>query len=285
MKKITRTIYGDALQAAKHMGVAHVVVPKTTLNEKFDVQADILPASGEIPANRYYVIGNGGHRISLSANNRPITDPIDHSATDAALYNHLPFVLRSVANDLTSEQRKDYALRKPVTIDGANYYAYYLKRLPVADVEISMEITSGGISKPFVPDTSNLNPTAPSINSTGTTTTSDAYVSVAAPVVLDFNEFDTAELINACKILYNDEREAIVSEIGICSGVDKLVTITTTGGLPTQFQEVIACQVSTFISADHNLAQNNEGFVKDLELGCAEALPAGSTTNVVSVNV
>lgn len=285
MKKITRTAVGDALQAAKHLGVAHVIVPKTTLNEKFDIQSGILPAAGEIPATRYYAIGNGGHRITLSANNKPITDPIDHSAADGALYAHLPFVLRPVANDLTSEQRKNYHLRKPVTVGGANYYGYWLKPLPVADVEITMEVTAGGITKPFVPDSSNLNPTPPTIASTGTTPTSDAYLSVAAPVVLDFNEFDTTELINACKILFNDEREAIVSEIAICSGVEKLITITTTGGLPAQFKEVIACQVTTFISADHNLAQNNQGFIKDLELGCAEALPAGSTTNVVSVNV
>lgn len=282
MKKITRTIYGDALQAAKNLGIPHVIVPKTTLNEKFKTQAGVLPAEDEIPAVRYYTIGNGGSRLTMGPNGRALPDPIDHDPRHGALYNHLPFVLRPIANDLTMEQRKNYCLRTIEQLPEGTFVAYWAKRIDLTDVAVGMELTVAGVTKPFVPDTGVLNPTPPALNNTGVNATSDAYVEVSAPLELVFNEFDVNELVNACKILYNDEREAIVNEIGFGAAVDRQVNITTSGGLPAQMLEAIGFQLVSIVSADHNVAQNNQGFIKDIELGSAEPLPVGVNVNAVT---
>ena len=282
MKKSTRTIYGDALQAAKNLGKPHVIVPKTTLNEKFQVLADTLPNEDEIPGVRYYTIGNGGYRVTIGPKNRPLIDPIDRDPRWAALYNHLPFVCRPINNDLTLEQRKNYRLRQIVTLPEGRHVMYWAKVFSIEDFNVNMEITVGGVTKPFVPDSSVLNPTPPALSTGGVTKTSDGYVEATAPLELVFNAFDVAELINACKIIYNDEREAVVNEIGWGAAVDRVVTITGANGLPAQMTEAIGFQLVNTMSADHNVAQNNQGFIKDLEMGSAEPLPIGANTNIVA---
>lgn len=282
MKTTTRTVYGSALQAAKYLGLKHVIVPKTTLNEKFDINATATLADGEIPATRFYCIGNGGHRPVVGADGVGYTDPIDHDASHAALYKHLPFVVRPVANDLTLEQRKNYCLREQKTISGAQYFVYWAKRFDVGSSVVTMQKTVGGITVPFVPDSTVLNPAQPAIAATGTTTTSDASLSASVPVTIEFNAFDVTELLNACNILFGNERLAIVSEIALVSGVDRMVTVKTTGGASVQFNEVIAAQVGAFISSYHDVSQNSEGFIKDLELGEVEPLLTGVSTNVVN---
>lgn len=281
MKTTTRTVLGSAMQAAKYIGIPHVIVPKTTLNEKWNIAANMTLLEGEISATRYYGIGNGGHRLVVGANDIAYTDPIDHDASHFALYKHLPFVIRPVANDLTLEQRKQYAMRTQMTIGGAQYYVYWLKRLPVSESVVVMEKTVDGITVPFIPDTSNLNPVPPQIGNTGTTPTTDAYLTASTGITVEFDAFDVAELINACKILYDNEQLAIISEMSLVAGVDRVVPIKTTNGASAQFTEVIAAQTVSILSCYHNITENSEGFIKVLDLGEAEPLITGLRTNVV----
>ena len=282
MKTTTRTVLGSALQAAKFLGLPHVIVPKTTLNEKWNIAANMTLAEGETPAVRFYGIGNGGHRLVVGANDIAYTDPIDHDASHFALYKHLPFVVRPVNNDLTLEQRKNYGMRTQMAIGGAQYYVYWLKRIPVDASVVRMEKTVDGITVPFIPDSSNLNPTAPSIGNTGTTQTSNAFLSASSAVVIEFTAFDVAELINACQVLFDNEQLAIISEMSLVSGVDRVIPIKTTNGAGAQFNEVIAAQTVSMISCYHNITENSEGFIKELDLGEAEPLITGLRTNVVS---
>jgi hypothetical protein len=82
---------------------------------------------------------------------------------------------------------------------------------------------------PYVPNSGNLSPLKPKISATSVTTTSSSTVYASTEVTINFNAFDVEELINACKILYNDERYAIISEIAICSGVDRQLSGLTAG--------------------------------------------------------
>lgn len=281
MKTMTRTVYGSALQAAKYLGIPHVIVPKTTLNEKFNIQQTMMPNPGETPANNLYVIGNGGHRVIIGAGEIPYTDPIDHDASHAALYKHLPFVVRFAENDLTLEQRKMYGLREEMVLESRKCFVYWAKWLNVKDTKVAMEKTVDGVTVPFIPNTDNLNPTPPSIPNTGTTQTTNAYLAVSAPVTIEFTAFDVAELQNACKIMFGNEQLAIVSELGIVSSIPRPVTIKTTGGASVQFTEAVCAQVGAIISAYHNTSENSEGFIKELELGEAEPLITGLRQNVM----
>lgn len=287
MKSIVRTLWGVGLQDSKFLGVKHDILPFTTLNEKLGFEASATLTDSEMPNVRWFAIGNGGHSVTIGANDIPITSPIEHKSTDAALYNHLPFVLRPVLNDLTAEQRKNYGGRTVVTLpDVGKCYAYWLKALDLSDTEVKYykSTTVDGVTTtvPYVPDSSNLNPVKPTISSTTATTSSGTVVYASAGASIKFTAFDIAELLNAAKLLYGDESYAIISEIAICSGVQRKVSGFTAGNSPITYDELVGSQVMVFLSANHLAYEISEGFTKLLDIGEAEALLTGSNDTVVS---
>jgi len=287
MESIVRTLWGIGLMSGKYPNLPVVIEAFTTLNEKFDIATNQTLAAGEIPGARYWGIGNQGHRVEIGANDIPLTSPIEHDPTHAALYGHLPFVLRPVMNDIPAEKRALYALRKEVMIDQQNYYAYYLKRLDFTNSQVNYYKTTvvdgEETTVPYVPNSSNLNPIKPSISATSVTTTSSSTVFASTEVEINFNATDVEELINACKILYGDERYAIISEICICSGVDRQLSVHTAGNSSIIFNEAIAVQVNAFISADHDVSGTNQGFTRTIDLGENEPLMTGSSELIASV--
>ena len=287
MKSIVRTLWGVGLQDAKFLGVRHDVLPFTTLNEKFGFEAAATLNASDVPNVRWFAIGNGGHSVTVGANSIPIPSPEEHEPTDTALFNHLPFVLRPVMNDLTAEQRDGYGGRTTMTLpDGGTYYAYWLKALDISETAVKYykSTTVDGVTTtvPYVPDSSNLNPTKPSISSTTAVTSSGTVVYASAGVSIKFTAFDIAELLNVAKLLYGDESYAIISEIAICSGVSRRVSGFTAGNSPITYNEVIAAQIATFLSANHLAYEISEGFTKLLDIGESESLLTGSTNTVVT---
>lgn len=286
MKNTTRTLYGAALLSAKTLGVPHVIVPKTTLNEKFEFAAAMLPEPTAFPSVRYYAIGRGGHDYQKDSEGDSFNKVVDHDPTDAALYKHMPFVLRPVENDLTQAQREQYRGRIEVTLFGRRYYAYYLKVLEIGDDPIDMTVTvvvdGQEITKPFIPDTSNLNPVPKTTPPTGSIPSSTAYGSVVRPLTIVFNEFDVSELLNAANVMFEGNlSKAIISEIALVSGVDTLLTGKTTGG-NMQYKEVLGAQVNAFFSTLHDISANNEGFIKELDLGDNEPMLTGVAQSIIN---
>ena len=110
MKTITRTIMGSALQSALLLGIRPQILPFTTLNEKFGVLADAKLNEGEVPHLGYFAIGNGGHRNRVGGDGTPYSTPHHRVSSHAALYRHLPFVLRPVDNDLSVSERAQAGL-------------------------------------------------------------------------------------------------------------------------------------------------------------------------------
>lgn len=286
MKNTTRTLYGAALLSAKTLGVPHVIVPKTTLNEKFEFAEALLPEPNVYPSVRYYAIGRGGHDYQKDAEGDSFNKIVDHDPTDAALYKHLPFVLRPVENDLTQAQREQYRGRIEVTLFGRRYYAYYLKVLDLGDDPVDMTVTvvvdGQEITKPFIPDSSNLNPVPKTVPPTGNIPSSTAYGSVVRPLSIVFNEFDVSELLNAANIIFEGKIEkAIISEIALVSGVDTMLTGKTTSG-NMQYKEVIGAQVNAFFSTLHDIPANNQGFIKELDLGDNEPMLTGVAQSIIN---
>lgn len=280
MKNITRTIYGSQLQEQLLLGLPFSLVPNTTLNEKFGVQSGVAPstAAGEVPTLKYFCIGNGGHQNLIGADGIPYTSPVQHSPGDAALYRHLPFILRDPANDLDVTTRQKYAMRQAVVYNGVNYIAYWLKRLDYTNVvpQMLQNHVADGVTTttPYVPTGANLNPTAPAIPATGggvVTTTGD-YLSTSAVLRLDFSASDVAELVNCANIIYNNELMAVISEIGLVSGVDRVVTGIGAGGAQFNYLEAIAAQIATHMTGYYPVSYTNQGFDFGLELGSTEPL-------------
>ena len=77
---------------------------------------------------------------------------------------------------------------------------------------------------------------------------------------------------NVTNVIYGDPDYAMVSEIALVSGVDKVVSVTNTGIGTFNFKEVIAAQVCSFVAALYSASMNNEGFEIVLDVGATEPL-------------
>lgn len=275
MRIITRTIYGSHLQTAKLLGLQFQTAPNSTLNEKFGVLPNVGLEEGVYPKIGYYCIGNRGHRIITGADGIPYTSPINHRATDAALFNHVPFVLREYTNDLTLQQRSQYGLRRLERHNDIDYIAYYLKRVNTSNVTGEMVHTrvkdGSEQTSEFVPGSNNLNPQPPEMPNEAPITTEGNYLTTSAIIDVDFTEFDVEEYVNVTRILYNTEDRAVISEIGLCTGVD----YTTTGESPNgefNYRDAIAVQIATHINGYYPVGYSNQGFTLQIEAGATEPL-------------
>jgi hypothetical protein len=275
MEHVTRTIYGSYLQSCLKLGIPHQILPYTTLNEKLGIQSNVQPPPGVYPTIGYYALGNKGHRSQIGANGIGLSIVEQHRATDAALFNQIPFVLREVTNDLTPFERTKYALRREETHNGIQHVAYYLKRIVKVDVIAEMQyrsyLNNTVTSTPFIPTVNNLNPTPVVIPDTGVTTLTGDYAVVSAQVDISLTEAEVAELVDVATILYNDSNYAIVSELAICSGVDKVVSITT-AGVTSNFNEAIGVQIATHVAVMNNLKSSNTGVTRLLDFGTTDPL-------------
>ena len=251
MDNNVRSIYGAYLQTCALLGFNVDIKPNSTLNQKFDLFPNEIFNSGETPTVKYLTIGNGGHTASMGVDGLPLINPVPHSPRHAALYNHLPFIIREVGEDLTPGERLLYRLRVPRTIDGVNYMCYYAKVLDLSLVEPKIELrnnTDGIITATdFTPSLADLNPVKPVIPVNGNITSTGNYLASTAKIEFVMNEAEITELLNACNIIYGSDNYAFISEIGLCSGVDRSL-MGNFGGPPSAYTEAVGVQIMNFIS-------------------------------------
>lgn len=261
-----RTIYGNAVQTASLLGIPYSPLVNSTLNERFSIESTAVLQQGQVPLLKYMCIGNGGTSTIIGSDGTVLDVVLPHDSTDAACFKHLPFVLRETTNPLTTNEEAKYGLKKQVTYNGITYFAYYLKRVDLTNVAINLQkrnINNGVVtSVPFVPNTSNLNPTPVNINNNGTNVISSDYAVATALLSIEFTQQDCNEIVNAATIIYGREEYGFISEIGLCTGVDKV--------LPNGFKEVICAQVATFIGTKQYLFYNRNSFTQELDIGVNE---------------
>jgi hypothetical protein len=282
MENIVRTVYGAYLQTIQLMDLPFALMNHTTLNEKFNINNNAVLPQGEVPFLNYVAIGNGGHQMVMGANNIAVPEPIQHSPTDAALYNQLPFVLRLPTNDLTATQRANYRLRANVSYNNQTYIAYYLKTLNVTNTagtltnnvpQVMYKTVQNGTvtSTPFVPSAANLNPTPPTTTTSGALSTTGNYIAASSQVPLSLETFDLQELQNVANIIYGDPSYAIISEIALISGLDQTVT-GTFNGQSQSYTEVAAAQIMSFVNAFYAVQFMNSGINMLFDVGAVEPL-------------
>jgi hypothetical protein len=274
-ENITRTVYGAVVQTTLFLDQQFGLVANTTLNEKFSVQP--LVSSTVTPTLGYYGIGIGGHTMTAGTNGIYLPTPVEHEATDAALFNHLPFVLCLPTNDLTQAEQANYAMRTTITVAGVTYIAYYLKKLDYSTTQIQMQLksidSSGNVTTtPFVPSTSNLNPTPVSLSTSGVNVTTGNYVTSTAKVTITFSTDDITNLLNVANILYGSESYALISEMCLVSGVVKPISVTGPTGASYTFNEVIMAQVCSFVNTMIPVQFLNTAVSVVLDLGATESL-------------
>lgn len=280
---VTRTIYGARTQTSLLLGLPFEFPAFSTLNQLLSIQKDTLPAASDMPSLSYYVWGNRGHGVIVGTDGIPLNEVVQHRATDAGLFGQLPFVLREVNQDLTAADRAKYVLRRQEERNGVAYFAYYGRRLDKSNMSVGMYYTQvqDGVENVsnFVPQQANLTPVPQQLSNSGTNLINADYVSARARMTLAMTDTDVAEMLNVAKVIYDDERYAIVSELGLCTGVDKMINAPGYGGGSFNFSEVIGCQIAAHVAAYNPLLQTNTGVTINMDVGVNEPLYALSTVD------
>jgi hypothetical protein len=274
MQTVVRTVYGSILQTAHLIGLPFNMLANSTLNERFNVQSGVAPLAGVYPKAQYYCIGYGGHQLVLGADNTPLTKVVQHRATDAGLYKPMPFQLVDAANDLAPTERAKYGLRVAETYNGVNYIAYYLKRIPTSllTVDLKDRTINNGVPTDvaFTPTSSNLVPTPPTLAAIAANLLVSEYIVCTSTLTLSLTDVECAAIVNSAKIIHGDEYYAIISEIGLCSGVDKVIQL----GDGSNFNEAIAVQIISHVNTFHSIKFTSGGITGLYDLGVSDVLLA-----------
>lgn len=289
MENINRTVYAALIQTAAYLGVAAPILENTTLNEALDIMRSDRPGPNERPTVSIFVWGNLGQHYIAHENGGFENYSVLHRSTDANLYGLMPFVLRELNDDLPPTARVNYALRKQVTINGRNYIAYYGRRFSkenVVPVATYVTVSENGetTATAFNPTRANLNPVKPVYLNNGTWATSGDYVTVKAHIELVLNAAELQEMRNAVRIIYGSESFASMTEIGVCTCVDRVVRATGAAGATFNFNEAIACQVASHMNVNFDLKSTNDYLSIEIDVGANEPLykitPADTAANV-----
>lgn len=271
----TRTIYLGHLMSSKLLNRPFSVLPNSTLNQKFNLYPNELPAVNEYPSLAYIGIGNKGASYEVTGDGYVLTTPIPHLPRDASLYNFIPFAIRDINDDLSATERLKYRLRVPVTIGGKNYVAYYLRVLPTSNVIPSVELRNVNgesiTTTAFTPTLSDLSPNQPNLSNVDLNNPNGDYLFSTAKINFTLNQTDITNILDACAIMYGDPRYAVINEIALCAGIDRILQ-GTFGGTTSNYTEVVVSQVTTYISQYHALSANTTEVNISLDVGSSEGL-------------
>lgn len=275
MESITRTIYAAHLQTTRLLNRPFTLLPNSTLNQKFNLFPNEVPAINQYPSLGYVGIGNKGASYEMTSSGYVLTTPVPHLARDASLYNFIPFVVRPDTNDLSATERLLYRMRVPLSIGGVNYVAYYLKALDLTTLVPTVELrnVNNGLitTTSFDPTISDLSPVAPVIATSNLNNPNGDYLVSTAKVMMTLSQQDVTNIIDGCNILFGDARYAVINEIALCTGIDKIVQ-GTFGNVTSNYTDTIATQVAAFISQYHALSTNTTQVQIEYDIGSSEAL-------------
>ena len=275
METVTRTIYSAHLSTCKLLKRPFTILPNSTLNQKFNLFSSEVPAINEYPVLGYIGIGNKGADYDVTTSGYVLTTPLPHLPRHASLYNFLPFVVRDINNDLSPTERLKYRLRVPMTIGSGQYVAYYLRALTIENIIPAVElrnVNDGTITtNTFTPALSDLSPVPPDLSNVNLNNPNGDYLVSTAKVTFTLNQQDINEILNACDIIYGDPRYAVINEIALCTGLDKVLQ-GTFGATVSNYTDIIAAQIAAFISQYHALTTNTTQVEILFDLGSVEPL-------------
>lgn len=246
-----RTIDAAHLSTHKTIGIPYTPLPNSTLNQKFNVFPDELPMKGEYPNVAYVAIGRRGAKLATSTMGDPIPVQVPHSPSHAALYEHIPWIVRRLNDDLPANRRKEFRMRVPFTgKDGKAYVAYYLKAIDMTKVKPVAElrhVEDGKVtSTVFEHEVSDLSPKQIKLdNFNKNDPNADCLISTAK-LEIKLDAADISEIINAFTVIDGDATGAIISEVALVSGVDRVMQANISGVMGS-YIECICAQVNVFV--------------------------------------
>ena len=265
-----KTIHLDYLNLCRSRQLDFSPLDYSTLNEKHGILAGESVPSGKYPIEQWVAIGRGGHANVAGNGGAALQDVLQHSITDAALFDQIPWRLEEITNpgtgtdDLDLNTRLNYRLRKQITVDNVDYNAYYLKKLPVPASlpEANVLTTENGdtTSAAFVPSASMLTPTPVQLQPGQTIENTGKHISVRLPNTIVLLEDDIDMIVEACEIIYGDAAYATISELALVSGHD-------VDNLHASYPELIAAQCCNFIGTNIPLSWSRDSVTFNFDIG------------------
>lgn len=230
-------------------GVQNTVHRYSTVNERLDILPTAAIGGADKVKLGVLVIGSGGHTCTPGSGGTPRTIPRNHTAENLSLFNPVPFVLRPIEEDLTLSERNKYCLRKEITVAGKVYFGYYGLRLNINKDNFkptAVRLTkANGVEEeaPYELDSNNIFPEPISLPVDQAVVASDVQLRVTAPINIRLDYNAVREFVEACKIMNDgDETTAVISEMALCTGADRVVSVPGTDGT-IQFNESVATQI------------------------------------------
>ena len=263
-----KTIHHTNLELKRILNIQFQVDDFSTLNQHFGVQvsatANPLPVD-TYPQIKYLALGRGGHKYAQGAQPQAaLIDILRHGPTDARLFEHIPFVVRDVANDLSAGEQANYRMRTVVNIAGTDYAHYWLKVIDTNAITPEtrvIQILDGVIidDQPYSPSNASLNPAPIDVDNNDLNLADGRYITVRSSLGLTLAETDILEILDAIDIIYGDARYATISEVGIVSGHEN------------GSGEITHAQILNFIGTEIPLQHQPESV--DLDYSLANTMP------------
>lgn len=275
-KLSTATLSAMRLSSALICGAPVQYPQNSTLNEFYKLMTARQPDPMDRPTLKYLALGNRGHKAESDGE---IDDfvPVGKRQTASGMFSEVPWVLRTLDNDLSDEQRKNYRFRAQVNIKGRNYWAYYLKVLDMRTVKTTdiLTVRTNGVPVPedFVYTDADLHPVPGALpdfdyDDDGTVELPDGkYVESGVDIVISWTEFDVQEYMNVAAIMRGSANKSLISEIAMCSGIDTPEPGQSATGSAFSYTEALGVQVLYHISLFVNLAQTNENLGLTIRVG------------------
>lgn len=273
-----KTVHHAFLEELRTLNKDFVASDNSLLNNYFNAAypaAVPAPVSGikQYPKLGYLAVGN--YPISQEFTG---SQPPQHRATDGRLFKHLPWIVRAVGDDLIPAEQAMYRLRvEPLadttlpntdTVLQAGFIYYFLRVIDldaVTPVLTEISLANGSIvnESVFSLAAEDLeNPTPVDINNSVLNLVNGRHVMVQAAMNIQLNSTDITELFNACTHLYGDSSSATITEFGLVSGFDQVISGQT---------ELTHAQVCSFIGT--NIPLVGMPNVVDLTFILSDAMP------------
>ena len=231
--------YDTVTLLGSEIGLASILPVDFTLRQEYTLNADLnIFPNEEItvrPKLRYYGVGiNGCYNVDDSI----LSAAYNPQRMNMNLYHRIPFRCVPIDEDLTDEEREKYRLRQRKTINGQEYFLYWLKVIDyTGDIQFKRINPADGSEEAYELDPSYLHPTPVKPSTNLTLIKSQVNVIAYTTAVLTIEASEVLEYIKA--YYEGDTRYAKISEIGFYTGVDKEVTGLTAQNTAFNYTEAI----------------------------------------------
>lgn len=274
MEKTVRSIIGDKLQTAQKVNRPYTYSPNSVMNDILGVLPNEYPAG--TPWTQYATIGIGGMATKWYDNNtRSEQYPLPHDPSHTGLYLQVPWVARPIQEDLTADERRKFRLRTIQDVRGTMMALYWGRVLDLTNTQVRIEyrqIQNGQInSEPWEPSQANQFPKPPVLGQGQILVTGDDYLASTAKTTLKLSSWDMSELVNVGVALYQSEDAILLTEIGLCSGIDVQHRGNFNGQM-LQYTEAAGVQITDFVSVFLPSNFNRAGATVNLDIGSVEPL-------------